>query len=329
MNQHVTARMDTLINDVEKLHSAPQIACRVLSCLQDEEFDVHEVADLLKADPALAGSILKLVNSSVFGFTQHVASLNQAIGILGSRSLKLAVLSFGLARELNHDGPALVYRDYWKRALTIAVGATHLNQQGVRPDEAYCAGLLADIGVLVFSQAATQLYVDAYRQFGHTPELVNWERANFGFTHGELGARLLTRWHLPRYFTQTVAGHDQEEATRTSNLSRVIYAADLLADAMWVPKSARFAEARRHLQNEYQVDLDHFIECAVTCKDRIRDSAELFQIEMNEQIDCDLVLKQAHQLYMDESMNAAIDWDSVACLSDFEPLNPNTNWDGL
>ena len=58
------AAMDRLIDRIERLHSAPHVVCQVLRLLQNEDYQIHELVSCLQADPALASSILRLVNSS-------------------------------------------------------------------------------------------------------------------------------------------------------------------------------------------------------------------------------------------------------------------------
>ena len=60
------AAMDRLIDRVDRLHSAPHVACQVLNVLQDEGFDIDNLVSCLELDPALATSVLRLVNSLVF-----------------------------------------------------------------------------------------------------------------------------------------------------------------------------------------------------------------------------------------------------------------------
>jgi len=311
---HVAA-MDRLIDRVERLHSAPHVVCQVLRLLQDEDFQVHELAECLQADPALASSVLRLVNSSYFGLVRHVGSLQQAVTYLGSRSLRLGVLSFGLLKHLARDTPALVYEDFWRRALTMASVASRLAARHRRAagGEAYSAGLLADVGLLVLAQVDTRPYVKLYERAGHSPLLVESERERYGFHHGQLGARLLQRWNLPPALIEAVSEHHVRPAVGQP-LVMITYIADLLADALWTPQSARVNEARALVASEYQLDVDGFITLAVECKKSIAENARTFQVELAREIDCDALLSQARRQYMEAAMEAAIDWDSLTAI---------------
>ncbi len=316
-------RMDGLIDRVEELHSSPVVACKVLNVLKDPDFEVQEVERHLEADPALAAAILRLVNSSCFGLARKIGSLHQAVTLLGARSLRLAVLSFGLVDRLTRGTPVKVCTDYWRRALSMASAASRLciNRGMSSPDEAYSAGLLADAGVLVFAQADTESYVSLYEEHGHGEDLVEAERSRFGFDHSALGARLLSRWNLPEPLTRAVARH-HADCRDAGLLDLAVWAGDVLADVLWTPQAPRLAEARRFLTSEFDLDLDGFVALVTDCKNDISANAELFHVELTGSIDCVALLEQALRQYKEEAMGTAMDWDSLAAISDQGPRRP-------
>ncbi len=313
-NSHMAA-MDRLIDRLDRLHTAPHVACQVLSLLQNENFETHELVQCLEADPALATSVLRLVNSSYFGLARNVSSLQHAVTYLGSRSLRLAVLSFGLLEQLVKDTPGKLYDDFWRRSLTMASVAARLaiRKEELASDEAYSVGLLSDIGMLLLAQLETTSYVKLYQRVGHGEMLIESEQELYGFHHGQLGARLLDRWNLPECLTDAVASHHL--ATVDDTLALTIHIASLMADALWTPDCPQVGAARSLLESEFGLDLDGFITLAVDCKEIIRDNAQLYHVQLRGEIDCEELVHQARQRYMDEAMEAAIDWDSLAAVA--------------
>lgn len=312
--------IDRLLERMDELHSSPAVACQVLDLLKDPEFQIQEIATHLEADPALAASILRLVNSSCLGLPRKIASLQQAVTYIGARSLRLAVLSFGLVDQLTRGTPLLVCRDYWRRALTMASAASQLcaKSKQTPPDEAYSAGLLADIGVLVFAQVETERYVAMYDELGHSRELVKAERRNFGFSHAVLGGVLLSRWNLPKQLTLAVARHDDGRRPAKTLVGRAVAAADMLADALWAPQTPRLPEAQAFLAVNFGLDIDGFISLAVACKAGIAQNAELFRVELTGSIDCDELKAQALKQFKTEAMETAMDWDSLTAIKEHD-----------
>jgi HD-like signal output (HDOD) protein len=307
--------MDELIDQIEELHSSPTVALKVFNLLKTLDFQMPELEKCLEADPALAAAILRLVNSSRFGLSRSISSLGQAVTLLGARSIRLAVLSFGLVDRLTRGTPAEVCRDYWRRALTMAAAASRLcsGSKMVRPDEAYTAGLLADSGVLLFAQVQSDQYVSLYQEHDHGPELIAAEREHSRFDHAGLGARLLARWNLPEVLTKAVESHHRGSSDGSS-LYHVVRAGDMLADVLWMPGTARLAETQEFLRAQFDIDLDGFISLAVECKNDIQSSADLFRVTLAGSIDCKDLLKRALSQYRSEAMDAAFDLDSLTAV---------------
>ena len=304
--------MDELIDQIEELHSSPTVALKAFNLLKDPDFQMPELEKCLEADPALAAAILRLVNSSRFGLSRTISSLSQAVALLGARSIRLAVFSFGLVDRLTRGTPAEVCQDYWRRALTMAAAASRLcsGNKIVPPDEAYTAGLLADSGVLLFAQAQSDQYVSLYAEHSHGPELIAAERKHSGFDHAALGARLLSGWSLPKQLTQAVRSHHTGSGDGSA-LRQAIRAGDMLADVLWVPGTPRLVEAQEFLTAEFDLNLDGFISLAVECKNDIQSSADLFRVTLASSIDCKDLLKRALVQYRSEAMDATFDLDSL------------------
>ena len=312
-NNHDTLQvMDGLIDQIEELHSSPTVVLKVFNLLKDPDFHTPELENCIKADPALAAAILRLVNSSRFGLSRTISSLSQAVALLGARSIRLAVFSFGLVDRLTRGTPAEVCQDYWRRALTMAAAASRLcsGNKTVPPDEAYTAGLLADSGVLLFAQVQSDHYVPLHAEHSHGPELIAAERKHSGFDHAALGARLLARWSLPEQLAQAVRSH-HTGSSDGSALCQAVRAGDMLADVLWVPGTPRLAEAQQFLTAQFNLDLDGFISLAVECKNEIQSSADLFRVTLAGSIDCKDLLKRALDQYRSEAMDTSLDLDSL------------------
>ena len=312
-----TNAMDRLIDQAEQLHSSPDAACKAIELLRTSDFEVSDVVECLKQDPALTSAILRLVNSSHYGLTEKVGSVQRAVTYMGRRSLRLAVLSFGLIDRLTKDLPAEILNDFWRRSLTMATASYRLvdGACGIHPDEAYCAGLLADLGVLALVQAEPDKYGEVYSRHDHGVELAAAERAEFGFDHAALGARLLVRWNIPTSVTNAITQHHRRDASGPQ-LVDAVYAADLLADVLWVPDSPKLQEIRELLEKTFGLDLDGFITLAVDCKEGVSQNAKMFGAHVSGNIDCEAILEQARQLVQEEALASCIELDSLTSIVD-------------
>lgn len=304
--------LERLIRQIDRLHSGPGIAQKLLALIRDPEFDMADVAECLEHDPALSARILGVVNSSRYGLAHKIGSIRHAAAFLGRRSLQLVTLSFSLLESFSRGPYRQMYLDYWRRALTVATVAHRIAQQQEKltGDEAYAAGLVADIGVLVLAQVVGERYIGMYMKHAHGPELVAVENQSLGFNHAEVGARLLERWGLPEAVVSAVNRH-HEPSSDSAPIEKAVHAGWLMSEALWTPNSPHVKAARQFLQDEFAFTLDDFIDLAQHCRSDIDESAEAFGIAMGKPVNCQQLIDEARRVSLETALNAAIELDTI------------------
>ncbi len=308
--------LERMIRQIDRLHSGPGVAQRILGLIRDPDFDMVEVAECLEHDPALSARVLGMVNSSRYGLANKIASIRHAAAFLGRRSLQLVTLSFSLLDSFSRGPFRQMYLDYWRRALTMATVAHRIAERsgGVSGDEAYAAGLVADIGVLALAQVVGEKYVAMYLKHSHGPELVAVEIQSLGFSHSEVGARLLERWGLPESVVVAVAGH-HNSAAGAAAIEIAVHAGWLMSEALWTPNSPHVTAARAYLQEECGFNLDDFIDLALRCRGDIDESAEAFGISMGKSVNCQQLIDEARRVSLETALEAALELDALETTS--------------
>jgi HD-like signal output (HDOD) protein len=145
------ATIERIVSRAGALYSLPAVAVEVLRLTEQEKVNVRALKECIERDPALTVKILRVVNSSVFGLPREVSDLNQALALLGIKPLKLLALGFSLPESLFVQAAREQLDWYWKSALVRAVAAREISEQLFKKpgDDAFLAGLLEDLGVLV------------------------------------------------------------------------------------------------------------------------------------------------------------------------------------
>jgi len=200
--------LDALAVRAESLYSLPAVAMKALELTRDPEVDNGALKECIENDPALTAKLLKVVNSSLFGLSRKVSDLGQALALLGTKPLKLLVLGFSLPPSLCEGVQIEVLRRYWRHTLTKAVACRKLAEQLYRRpgDEAFLAGLLQDLGILLLIQELGENYTRFLdKANAQQQELAAVERRALGFDHTMLTARLLTHWNLPPALVEAIA----------------------------------------------------------------------------------------------------------------------------
>ena len=210
MNTNIS---DAYIDRVEHLPPAPTVATRLLDLFNDPERDIDRVVELMSLDPALTVETLNRCNSAFFSGDDPVDNKFDAVFRLGYNETYCLVISLVGARAVSigkNRGPIDVSKQ-WRHSVATAVTAANLaSRANVSEADVFSAGLLHDVGKLVFAAADTAPYTDVVQKSGDCGlSLANSEEETMGVTHAAVGARLLARWGFPENICTIVKCHHQ------------------------------------------------------------------------------------------------------------------------
>jgi HD-like signal output (HDOD) protein len=233
----ITSRVEQIAARASALYTRPTVALEIVDLASDPHADPRRIKEALEKDPALTSKILRVVNSSFFALPREVSDLNQAVGLLGIKPLKMLVLGFSLPDEMFADAAADQLAWYWTTTLTRAVAARLISAElwHEANDEAFIASMLQDIGILALLRELGPPYAKLLsRVIEQRRDLATFERDCFGFTHIDLSVALLTRWQLPQRLINAIAAPKAvdtllELVSADADLPRILHLADLLA----------------------------------------------------------------------------------------------------
>ena len=312
-NSLIRNTSDEFINQLETLHSSPTVALRVMEITKNPDFQMNAVAEILELDPALSASILRLVNSSYYGLVDEVTNLRHALTYLGRRSLRLAVLSFGLVKTLVSGAPAEFHHRYWKRSLTMASAAREcarmVKTHDVDPDTAFATGLIADLGMLAIAQLETDKYLPIAEEPDHTIDLVQRERETFGFDHMAVSQKLLIRWKLPKELIEAVGNH-HTYLPISAPLNHVALIANLITEVIWTPVCPYMQPLQQVLGRKLGLGIDDLISLVLATKEAVDESTGIFGVQLEGEIDLEAVEFQAREMFKLAALDMAADLDS-------------------
>lgn len=229
--------LDRIAERAGRLYTLPKVAVELLELSEQPRVDAAALTACIELDPAMVGKILRTVNSSLFGLGREITDLNQAVALLGIKPLKLLVLGFSLPPKLMSGSEQQALSRYWRHALVKAVAARQLaeRQTGVDSDDAFLAGLLQDIGMLVLLKEIGEPYAQFLgRVHDERGKLLPLEFQTLGFDHQLLSGRMLSHWGLPEAFCRALAmqpnSHLREQLPPALQpLPRLLHGAEALA----------------------------------------------------------------------------------------------------
>jgi putative nucleotidyltransferase with HDIG domain len=227
--------LSNLVNDVHRLPSLPAVVQELLIALDKDDVNVEELLHGVEQDQTLSARVLRVANSPFYGMTKSVASIQDAIVILGLKAVKSLVVTAAIIDTLKL--PPMAWFDqatFWRHSLATAVCARHLaGLAGFNPDIAYTAGLLHDIGRLLLIVCYPEPYrLAVARKTELDCMLVDAEREVLGLSHMEAGEALASHWRFAPVIRDAVSYHHSPPQVDNATLTDVIHCADLLAHAL-------------------------------------------------------------------------------------------------
>lgn len=231
--------LEAVMADIHQLPSLPAVVGELIRTLDNEETNIDQLAEGIGKDQSLAARALRVANSPFYGIPHKVASIHDAIVILGFRavgSLITAASVTGYFSPPPHVGFDLTR--FWRHGIGTALCARALAQHvELDAEAAFTVGLLHDIGVLVLLTTRPEHYAQvlAY-QAEHDCELIEAEREILHFDHAQVGEALARRWSFPVEIARAVALHHAPRHApgdpARPTLADVVHAANVLAHAL-------------------------------------------------------------------------------------------------
>ena len=227
---------DRALRALAELPPFSPILNRLIANLAQPDVSFGKVADLIEKDAVLAGNLLKLVNSALYGRRGTINSVRHAVSMLGVDKLRNAALSMSVARMWSHvktpSGWSLA--SFNLHAVGVAILSDLLAQRLPVDDGegAFAAGLFHDLGWLLLVLGCPEEYERAAGLFQQNqPSGPDFESQFFGISHAELSADALAIWNLPKPIQMAVHDHvrpeqDSSPGQRRVSLSQVVNVAD-------------------------------------------------------------------------------------------------------
>ncbi len=206
------AQMQKKMASINNLPTLPVIVMQVNQLLKDFESPVNPLVELLEKDQSLVSKILRLVNSSFYGFKSKVNSVRHAVTLLGYNTVRNAIVTISVIESLDIKSGLKSFNidSFWQHSIHVAVMSRFIaTQSGLAdPEEAFTAGLLHDMGKVVLAgffkdelSRILELAGDRKTTFIAAEEKLQM------CPHSMVGSLLAQRWSLPDPFIKAIQYH--------------------------------------------------------------------------------------------------------------------------
>lgn len=201
----------------------PAVVPRLLKSLRDDSVSGADLARQIARDAVLVAEVIREANSPLFRAGKPVTTIDGAVMVLGENGLRILLARVAFRPVINMQGGRLlrtVAPRLWLHSDACALAASLLAPEcGADPFEAYLAGLVLDVGLVVAFRIMDRLDQPVVAQSDAFCEALLLGAR-------ELSAGIATHWALPPF---VAAGVVRAGRAGTIPLAEALGRADLLA----------------------------------------------------------------------------------------------------
>lgn len=224
------------VSEKAELPSLPDVYLRLKQVLEDPDFCMADVAEVVGSDPAMTARLLRMVNSAYFGLATEIDTVNRAVSLLGTQEVHDLVLAVSVAQSFaGMSNEVMDMPRFWRRSVYCAIAAKELAAlcNVLDSERLFVGGLLHDLGhLLIYQHAATKAVQAMELAAAQGAPLYKAERAVLGVDFARVGAELMRQWKLPQTLWEVAEYHIEPAKSDEYSLSTcIVHIAALMADA--------------------------------------------------------------------------------------------------
>ncbi|GJL77117.1 MAG: HD family phosphohydrolase [Nitrospinaceae bacterium] len=229
--------IESILNQSNQASSLPPLFNKINDAVEDPECSFMEIARLISGDSVLSAHLLKLANSSFFGFPSQIETITHAVTVIGMAQIRDLVLAMTVTDRFKNICPKLIdMQAFWFHSvacgLAARVIATFRHEANV--ERYYVLGMFHDLGRLIFllqfGESVQEIFAQVKEAKKSLPLL---ERDIIGCDHAELGGGLLKKWGLPESLSEAVSFHSSPaRASQYAMETAILHIADIIAHGL-------------------------------------------------------------------------------------------------
>lgn len=232
----MTQDVESLVESSVQLGSLPTIFYQINAAVEDPECSFSEIGAIISRDPALCARLLRIVNSSFFGFSAKVETITHAVTIVGMVQLRDLALATAIVN--NFDGlpkNAANMKSFWRHSISVGLAGRVIGiyLKESNPERFYVLGLLHDLGRLLLYLTVPEDMSRVFELSAKGGLLHEAESKVLGWDHAEVGGALLRKWNLPAQMVEGVQYHHSPSSAPNFSLeAAIIHVADIVAQTL-------------------------------------------------------------------------------------------------
>jgi len=243
----MTISKEDVLVKLHQLPAMPAVIQKIIASFNNENLDSKALAEMISRDQGLSAKILRVANSPFYGLSRTIASMQEAVVVMGFSAVRSLVLTAGFVHAFPATpGSSFDRNAYWRHSFRVAGYAKALEQSlHQEPEMAFTAAMFHEIGQLVLDVCIPEQFAQVlqqHRELQQDPEfqqnktsglsLAEMEQKEFGFDHALIGAEMAKLWNFPPEIEHAIRYWAMPAHEPFRPLTGIVYAAVLLESGL-------------------------------------------------------------------------------------------------
>jgi HD-like signal output (HDOD) protein len=241
---HHTQKQDFIAELNKKkiiLPEIPAVVFELNEVISNPLSSAELIAEVVNRSPSLTALLLKIVNSSFYGFPSKIDKVSHAVTLIGTREISGLALGISILSIFQNIPKEIIdMYSFLKHSLACGIFsrvlAAHLNSN--QTEQLFVAGLLHDLGRLIlyihFPKESHDIII---RSRNRSKLLFEEENDYLGCDHSEVGKQLLKQWKLPLILENCVFYHHNPSEARDTVPATIVHLADIMVNSLGIGSS--------------------------------------------------------------------------------------------
>jgi HD-like signal output (HDOD) protein len=198
---------EEIIERVHTIPSLPEVVSQVSRLVNEPMANSSDVTQIMVKDAAMAAKMLRMVNSVYYGLSDPVHDMEQAVQILGFKTIRSIALSISVLNTFQQQNACFNMKAFWAHGAVSACLCRMIAERSkvCDPELAFTIGLLKGMGKLVLVESApdeTRAIVAVAREYKLSFHAA--AREVLDTDDAEIGGWLAERWELEKVIVETI-----------------------------------------------------------------------------------------------------------------------------
>ncbi|PID72668.1 MAG: signal transduction protein [Desulfobulbus propionicus] len=253
------------IQQFKKVKTLPHIVTKLAQMINDEDSTLQDFEEVIRLDPALVARLLTLVNSSYFGMSRKVDSISRAVALLGMKNLHNMAVTDAIQSMIDTDAASHTFspKRLWSHSAAVGICCKMIAERilSINGDDAYLAGILHDIGLIVLFETAREDFlaiINSLEPGGLTIEQLEQEK--LGTDHTQIGYLLVQEWQIAQPLAEAIRDHhNQAKNFPEKSVAAIVQIAEYIVNQVnFSLKDGQQAPLPEELSKHVQKNLEEY-----------------------------------------------------------------------